>query len=85
MTADQARRGPDRPFVQVGIGMARTWHCMGCHQSRQPLGSRGVGVLKRCSFCVAKKAARTISPSRLSAPETAGIPCGGALSAVADR
>ena len=32
-----------------------TWRCMGCNQHRySTLGSKGAGVWKRCSHCVAK-------------------------------
>ena len=55
MTNDEARRGPDRSFRPVGVGMPRTWLCMGCGQPRLPAGARGVGVLKRCAPCLAKK------------------------------
>lgn len=82
MTADEARRGPDRSFRQVGIGMPRTFGCMGCGKPRQPLGSRGVGIRKRCSHCL--ESARTLSASRQSAPGAGEGRCGWALSAGAN-
>lgn len=58
MRADESRRGPDVPFRQVGPGQHSLWKCMGCNQSREAAGSRGVGILRRCAVCLAKAAAK---------------------------
>jgi hypothetical protein len=42
-----------------GLGQGVTWRCMGCDQHRySTLGSKGAGVMKRCSHCVEAKAAK---------------------------
>ena len=76
MTSDETRRQPDRFFRLPGTGMPSTWLCMGCGHKRQPLGSRGVGVFKRCSFCVAAKASGTAVPASLGADSRGGV-CAG--------
>lgn len=47
----------DAPWKPRGMGHAVTWRCLGCGLSRlSTAGSRGKGVMKRCSSCVAAKA-----------------------------
>lgn len=58
MTGDEAKHRPDVPFIPAGVGMDHRRNCMGCKQWRQTLGGRGVGVLWRCSVCLAKKEAQ---------------------------
>jgi hypothetical protein len=53
----------DAPWKPRGLGHGVTWRCMGCDQHRySTLGSKGAGLRKRCSSCVAaaeaKKAGR---------------------------
>lgn len=49
----------DVPFKPAGIGMSIRWRCGGCNQNRfSTAGSRGKGLGKRCSVCVAAKQAR---------------------------
>jgi hypothetical protein len=53
----------DAPWKPRGLVQGVTWRCMGCGQHRySTLGSKGAGVMKRCSTCVAaaeaKKAGR---------------------------
>jgi hypothetical protein len=49
----------DAPWKPRGIGQGVTWRCGGCHQNRSSTaGSRGKGVMKRCSTCVKAKAER---------------------------
>lgn len=55
--SDDSRRGADVPYRPAGPGMLPTWHCLGCNQKRVVLGSRGVGVRKRCAVCVQKREA----------------------------
>lgn len=58
MTSDETRRQPDRWYRLPATGLPVTWYCMGCHQTRQPLGSRGVGVRKRCAACCVERLQR---------------------------
>lgn len=58
MTDDKARHSADVSYRPVGMGMAITWQCFGCNQPRNPLGSKGAGVHKRCGVCVAARAER---------------------------
>jgi hypothetical protein len=48
----------DVRFAPVGMGMSITWQCFGCGKQRMTLGSKGVGVFKRCGVCVAARAER---------------------------
>lgn len=53
----------DAPWKPRGTGHPVTWRCIGCGQPRlSTAGSKGAGVKKRCSHCVAaaeaKKAGR---------------------------
>lgn len=58
-TADNSRQPRDVPFKPAGIGMGIGGQCIGCGQRRNTtLGSKGRGVQKRCSHCVAAKQAR---------------------------
>ena len=54
---DDSTRPPDVHFRPVGTGLVTTWRCLGCDLSRPTLGSRGLGIRKRCAQCVAKRAA----------------------------
>ena len=38
-----------------GIGLDPRWLCLHCGQSRVSLGSRGVGLMRRCGPCVAAR------------------------------
>ena len=49
-TRDMSMSQPAR-----GIGMNPRWLCGGCNEKRESLGSRGVGIARRCAVCVAKK------------------------------
>lgn len=53
------------PMASIGggPGHAARFICMGCNTPRDPLGSRGVGALKRCSFCLERRAARARMPA----------------------
>lgn len=47
----------DAPWKPRGLGQGVSWRCGGCHQNRSSTaGSRGKGVMKRCSVCVQAKA-----------------------------
>ena len=49
----------DAPWKPRGLGHPMTWRCGGCGQSRgTTLGSKGAGVKKRCSACVAAAQAK---------------------------
>ena len=54
---DDSTRPPDVHFRPVGTGLVTTWRCLGCDLSRPTLGSRGVGVRKRCVHCLKKREA----------------------------
>jgi hypothetical protein len=56
--SDRLRTTPDAPWRQPGIGMTSTFKCMGCHQPRHAIGSRGAGVFKRCAQCLEKREAK---------------------------
>ena len=58
MNHDDIRAAPDRPFRQVGTGQHSLWRCMGCNQNREAAGSKGVGIRRRCAFCVAAAQAK---------------------------
>ena len=49
----------DKTMTQrvAGPGVAMRWKCLHCEQVRDYLGSRGVGIKKRCAVCVAKREA----------------------------
>ncbi len=56
---DSNSRRNDARWRSAGIGLGMGWRCMGCNVSRSStLGSKGSGINKRCSFCVAAKAKR---------------------------
>ena len=49
----------DVAFRPAGIGQGMTWLCGGCNTRRgSTLGSKGAGLKKRCSVCVAANQAR---------------------------
>lgn len=54
MTSGINSQRTDAPWKPRGMGQGVTWRCMGCNQHRySTLGSKGAGVRKRCSHCVA--------------------------------
>ncbi len=49
----------DAPWKPRGLGQGVTWRCLGCNQHRySTLGSKGAGIRKRCSHCVAAAKAK---------------------------
>jgi hypothetical protein len=48
----------DVRFRAVGMGMVVRMRCMGCGQSRDRTGAKGVGIRQRCAVCLAAKAER---------------------------
>lgn len=42
----------------IGPGVALRWSCMGCSKPRDPAGSKGVGLRRRCAVCLAAEDAR---------------------------
>lgn len=55
---DSNSKRTDTAWRSPGIGLGMGWRCWGCNVSRgSTLGSKGAGVKKRCSFCVAAKLA----------------------------
>lgn len=41
-----------------GLGLNPRWLCLHCGQQRITLGSRGVGLMRRCGPCVAARGSR---------------------------
>lgn len=61
MTSGINSRHNEAPWKPRGMGHGVTWRCGGCHQTRSStLGSKGAGVMKRCSVCVQAKAGRVV-------------------------
>ena len=50
---DRYSKETDRPFRNVGTGMAILARCMGCDKPRPQAGSKGKGVKWRCAVCCA--------------------------------
>lgn len=46
----------DAPWKPAGTGLALRWSCMGCNTPRDPAGSKGAGLRRRCAACLAAKA-----------------------------
>lgn len=56
MSSDTAHGAlTDVRFRAVGVGLDIRWRCFGCSQVRPTLGSKGAGVHKRCSVCIAAR------------------------------
>lgn len=59
MTSGINSHRTDAPWKPRGLGQGVTWRCFGCDQHRySTLGSKGAGVRKRCSRCVAEAEAK---------------------------
>lgn len=57
MNSEYRKQPMSYPMRPPGVGMAHNWQCMGCGQVRfTTLGSKGVGLRRRCAKCVEAKA-----------------------------
>jgi len=55
----------DAPWKPRGLGHHVGWRCMGCQQTRYTTaGSKGAGLRKRCSSCVAAAEAKKAEGAR---------------------
>ena len=65
MTSGINSQQTDAPWKPRGLGHGVTWRCMGCNQHRySTLGSKGAGLRKRCSSCVAAAEAKKAEGAR---------------------